>query len=399
MCVLFLHRRNPTLVATVGLFYYAELQVFFKFSYVSACKLGLAHVIEMMLPLLILFCYQIIGMMPATMDCETSQQMGSETMEKLQNQVHMLEMKNEVLQTKNELLELKNNQLHEKNQNSDHRMRQLEEQLNMNAEKNHDINSCDISRAKPNLTETTRSTGQVPIPSMEKFNGKFWDIFITRFECTSDCCHWTESDKLLYLLQHLKGEAAEFVYVKSDHSERSSYQNLKYALSQRFGKPAESRSCYLSQLEDLSLSSERSLQEGLPVYCTDIRYLLRKAFPKVSVKAQSEMEVDYFTQNIEDADLRRMVGMKCPQNLQTAREIAETFVRILEEAVQQKASIANVTMSSSDKPPKESKGEQLWNCLRKLTKLVSKRRSRNSKKNRRCYKCRCVGHYVQECHN
>ena len=80
----------------------------------------------MMLPLL-MFCFQIIDTMPATMNCETSQQeMETETIDKLRNKLQMLEMKNELLKLKNQI------------KNKDRRIRQLEEQLKI-----------DRSRARP----------------------------------------------------------------------------------------------------------------------------------------------------------------------------------------------------------------------------------------------------------
>ena len=208
---------------------------------------------------------------------------------------------------------------------------------------------------------------------------------------------------MLHLLQYVKGKAADFVYVKCDKPDRSSYNSLRLAMEERFGSPQDSHLCHISRLNELSLTTDGCFGNGcLPAYFTDIRYLVRKAFPDVDEKARVQIEVDYFIQNIETPELRLTVGMKSPRNIQTAREMVETFIHVEKEAVyvQQKARISNVTISSSDEPLKEpSKGQQVFNCLKQLTKLLVRKKSRNSKKNRRCYACRCTGHYAQECNN
>ena len=303
----------------------------------------------------------------------------------------MLQVQNDVLQTQLKLLEIKF-------KDNGSRVKHLEEQIavmnaGMQKETSQEIQQLNL--------ENSSSRMHTPI-SMDTFDGTNWDVFSTRFECISNGCGWAESEKLIYLIQYLKGEAADFVFVKCVESERSSYHKLSSALEQRFGAPRPSHLCHISQLAELSLTTEGCFNGCLPAYFTDIRYLVRKAFPDVDEKARVQIEVDYFIQNIETPELRLTVGMKSPRNIQTAREMVETFIRVEKEAVyvQQKARISNVTISSSDEPLKEpSKGQQVFNCLKQLTKLLVRKKSRNSKKNRRCYACRCTGHYAQECNN
>ena len=137
-----------------------------------------------------------------------------------------------MLKTRNELLEMK---LQEKIKDTDRKVQGLEGQLEvLNVEMRKGLNN--------QLEEMPLSSSavHVPTPPIEKFDGMNWDAFSTQFECASSCCGWTESEKLFNLLQHLKGEAHNFVFVKCADGDRSSYENLRSALTQRFREPHES---------------------------------------------------------------------------------------------------------------------------------------------------------------
>ena len=249
---------------------------------------------------------------------------------------------------------------------------------------------------------------RMPVPRIEKFDGHDnWESFITQFHCLADNLGWSDSERLLQLLHHVKDDARQFVFVKCNSSTRESYRKLETALQKRFGS-SESRASFIQQLDNLSFTLGDSLAE----YTTDIAYLVRKAWPNAKEETRSEMEVQHFLQNIDNPDLLRTVGMASPPNLQAARDIAETFIHV-EELLQRNIGLHNVrslSMNTENKslmepPVKESKENQLWNCLRLVTTLAKKlsfrrkKKSRNSKTNRRCYNCRCTGHYAHECAN
>ena len=275
------------------------------------------------------------------------------------------------------------------------RVKELEQQLEMMSDELNTLRTSNTS---------TPGHNPIAISSMDKFNGRNWDVYITQFECIADCCCWTDSEKMLFLLKYVQGEAAEVVFVKCSASDRSSYKSLKSAMQLRFGSPQEGHLCHFARLDKLLLTKEGGLQGHLPAYCAEVRYLVRKAFHDLEEGARSKMEVDYFVKNIEDAEFRRTVCMKSPKNLRQAREYAEVFLRIEKGvSIPQPANVCKVAASrkTEDGSPKEqTKGhQQLFYCLKALTKLLCRRKSRNSKKNRRCYRCRCVGHYVYECLN
>ena len=102
--------------------------------------------------------------------------------QRMSNQVQMLQVKNEMLQTQYKLIELEmmNDELQKGNQEI---LRSTQEEC----------------------TSNTSTPVHNPI-SMDKFDGKNWNIYITRCGCIADCCDWTESEKLLFLLQYVQGE-------------------------------------------------------------------------------------------------------------------------------------------------------------------------------------------------
>ena len=118
--------------------------------------------------------------------------------QRMSNQVQMLQVKNEMLQTQYKLLELKF-------KDNGSRVKQLEQQLEMMNDELQKGNQEILRSTQEECTSNTSTPVHNPI-SMDKFDGKNWNIYITRFGCIADCCDWTESEKLLFLLQYVQGE-------------------------------------------------------------------------------------------------------------------------------------------------------------------------------------------------
>ena len=337
----------------------------------------------------------------------------------LRDEVLILQVKNEMLKTRNELLEMKlqevlNVKLCESELKQMKVMHQNCTEVIQNDSSNSDTEDDDSAKdnSDTHIQPTEDSLSKIshmprmPVPRIEKFDGHDnWESFITQFHCLAHNLGWSDSERLLQLLHHVKNDARQFVFLKCNSSTRESYRKLETALQKRFGS-SESRTSFIQQLDNLSFTLGDSLAE----YTTDIAYLVRKAWPNVKEETRSEMEVHHFLHNIDNPDLLRTVGMASPQNLQAARDIAETFIHV-EESLQRNIGLHNVkllsmhTENKSVMEPlvKEPKEHQLWNCLRMVTTLAKKlsfrkkKKSRNSKTNRRCYNCRCTGHYAHEC--
>ena len=68
-------------------------------------------------------------------------------------------------------------------------------------------------------------------------------------------------------------------------------------------------------------------KDSLTEFCTDITFLMRKAWPDVDDKTRQEMEVEYFIKNLGDPGMIHTVGNQAPDNLEDARQLAETYMR------------------------------------------------------------------------
>ena len=258
--------------------------------------------------------------------------------------------------------------------------------------KNEDLNSSfsTSSSAKVNM----------PIPRIDKFEGTNWEGFISQFTSLADYFEWSEREQLFQLLHHVAGEARQFVFMKCDKSMRSSYKTLETALKQRFGN-GENRSSFLSQLEALKFGPKDSLAE----FCTDIAFLVRKAWPNVDDKTRQEMEVEYFIKNLGDPGMIRTVGNQAPDNLEDARQLAETYMR-LEDQMKPRRNVVRKVTFQEPQPEQYVTENRLSRFGDDLVRQIEERLAKladSLKPNlgpsqpRACHHCKRQGHFIRNC--
>ena len=261
-----------------------------------------------------------------------------------------------------------------------------------NGDNNDDLNSSfsSSSSAKVNMT----------IPRIDKFEGTNWEGFISQFTSLAEYFEWSTRDQLFQLLHHVAGDARQFVFMKCDNSVRSSYKALETALKQRFGN-GENRSSFLSQLEALKFGPKDSLAE----FCTDIAFLVRKAWPNVDDKTRQEMEVEYFIKNLGDLGMIRTVGNQAPDNLEEARQLAETYMRLEDQMKPRRNVVRKVTFQ--DQEPEQYVTENRLNrfgddLVRQIEKRLAKladslKPNSGPPQPRVCHHCKRQGHFVRSC--
>lgn len=253
-----------------------------------------------------------------------------------------------------------------------------------------------------NSSFSTNSLARVnmPIPRIDKFEGTNWEGFISQFTSLADYFEWGEREQLFQLLHHVAGDARQFVFMKCDKSVRSSYKTLETALKQRFGN-GENRSSFLSQLEALKFGPKDSLAE----FCTDVAFLVRQAWPNVDDKTRQEMEVEYFVKNLGDPGMIRTVGNQAPDNLEEARQLAETYMRLEDQMKPRRNVVRKVTFQ--DQQPEQYVTEDRLNRFgadlvrqmeERLTRLAeSLKLNSGQPQPRACHNCKRQGHFIRNC--
>lgn len=249
------------------------------------------------------------------------------------------------------------------------------------------INHQSSDKVEPVNTTKVR----MPMPSIDKFEGKNWEGFISQFTSLANYFNWTPKDKCFQLEQHLAGEAKQFLYHKCGEEVRSSYENAERALKQRFGNSC-SRDNIMTKLESLKLGQRDSIAE----FCTDIAYLVRQAYPHLDDHTRAEIEVDYFIKGLVDPGMIRTVGNQAPDSLDTARRLAETYMRLEDQMRPRKSNLRQVTFKEPDESfVTEEKllqfGEDLVKRFEETLAKVQDARKPV------CFHCKRPGHFARNC--
>ena len=184
----------------------------------------------------------------------------------------------------------------------------------------------DPPRGNSHSSPSVAKVSHMPVPCIDKFDGQNWEGFASQFHNLADHLGWSDNERLLQLLHHVKDDARQFVFLKCDATVRASFCRLESALRKRFGS-SETRSSFVMQLENLKYTPSR---DSLAEYCTDIAFLVRKAWPDASDHMRDVMEVEFFIKNINDPGMMRMVGGKIPRDIDEAREFAEQHLQVEE---------------------------------------------------------------------
>ena len=132
------------------------------------------------------------------------------------------------------------------------------------------------------------------------FTGKGgWTTFIKQSQAIGMTAHWTQQEKLHYLLVSLKEEAAEYAFdLEDDILEH--YDALVHELALRFHVTSTGDSS-----QQLFYSRKIKPHESLREYTADLKRLILRAFPRgVSVEVWEDMTLKQFFDGLHDEDVR-----------------------------------------------------------------------------------------------
>ena len=289
---------------------------------------------------------------------------------------------------------------------------QMQEKLRMMSHRQQQSRKSGYGDADDDDDSTRAPRSGMSVPRIDKFDGNNWEGFASQFNSLADYYNWNSKERLLQLLHHVRDEARQFVYTKCDDSVRESYPKLEKALKQRFGAN-ENKASFLYQLENIKFGPRDSLIE----YCTDIAFLVRKAWPNMDEDTRADMEVEYFIKNLGDPGMVRTVGNKNPQDLDEARQFVEKYTQ-LEEAMKPRRGVRQVSFGADDHATPyvsenrlkefganlqgniikeiEVRFEKLNDAFKSSTSPTwSKQRPPNN--NIVCYNCNRQGHISRQC--
>ena len=154
------------------------------------------------------------------------------------------------------------------------------------------------------------------------FTGKGrWTTFIKQFQAIGITAHWTEQEKLHYLLVSLKEEAAEYAFDLEDDI-LEDYDALVHELALRFRVTSTRDSS-----QQLFYSRKIKPHESLREYAADLKRLILRAFPRgVSVEVREDMTLKQFFDGLHDEDARFHVKtLQHPRNIDHAVELVQQY--------------------------------------------------------------------------
>ena len=142
------------------------------------------------------------------------------------------------------------------------------------------------------------------------------DDWLTHLDLCSKINGWTEEQKTNFLAVKLKGPALQ-LYTDLPEAKKHNYVELEKSLQERFS-PRGQAELYRAQLK----ARVRRKGETLPELASNIRRLVVKAYPDVSVEFRDELGRDYFLDALDSPDIRIQVRRLKPKTLSAAVSLA-----------------------------------------------------------------------------
>ena len=265
---------------------------------------------------------------------------------------------------------------------------------------NHDFRMQERESRRPygrTWTDNDQTSRTIPLTN---FNGRasnkkpatydgtssFQD-YLVQFNMTGDLNHWEERTKAMELATSLRG-AAQTVLSDLRPEQRTDFDQLISALTARF-EPTNQTELYRAQIKGRLRKKSESVQE----LATDIKRLVRRAYPQATNDLKDQIARDCFIDSINEHELEWFVYQGKPKTVDEAMQLALEY-----EAFQVgRKRVANVRQcSTKDQAEKTSDVDKILNRLKTLESKFETMVSQTSA-NLTCYKCRARGHKARDC--
>ena len=248
----------------------------------------------------------------------------------------------------------------------------------------------------------------------DKFTGdEDWEQYISHFEDCAELGQWSDREMFLTLAASLKGQARVF-YTSLPLTEKRNYQQLTFALEQRFGSVRQ-QARWLSKFQARS----KLVGESIATFGDDLRLLARKAYGNLEPEAQEMLALQQFYKALS-VDMRCRVLDKNCSNIAEAVEVVERYEDLLAESYSggdrrrnfvRHVGIENGNNSVSFDNNNNSgryrnitqDGNDLQKTLRsiqfRLDRIERGQRKRPQNDQRACYFCKSTEHLYRNCPN
>jgi hypothetical protein len=153
------------------------------------------------------------------------------------------------------------------------------------------------------------------------------DQFLMQFESCADYNKWTDEEKAVLLIAHLKGPARQLLPADSS-SPRPTFEDLSVKLRERFGPSAE-EALNLAQIN----SRRRREKETIPQLAQWFRSIAPRAYPELGhirgkEKLWEKHLVQPFIASLTDVEQRKYVHLETPKSLSEAAKLALKYEEI-----------------------------------------------------------------------
>ena len=209
----------------------------------------------------------------------------------------------------------------------------------------HDCHHAEESNNRGRGFRAAPTRVTVSLPPQEHYDGQGrpWEGFIFSFRSLAEACQWDEREQRFRLLACLRGDAADFVFQQLDADVVNDLDKLIVALEGRFAA-RKTPSAFVSQLESRRLGPKETISD----YAADIRRLTTFGYPTADAATMEMIATRHFLRGLGDNSMSMTIGMQEPKTLQEAREIAERYHHLREEAVRNTSRSGIRSVSSSE---------------------------------------------------
>ena len=211
--------------------------------------------------------------------------------------------------------------------------------------------------------------------------------YLVQFNMTGDLNCWDERTKAMELATSLRG-AAQTVLSDLRPEQRTDFNQLISALTARF-EPTNQTELYRAQIKGRLRKKSETVQE----LATDIKRLVRRAYPQATNDLKDQIARDCFIDSLNDHELEWFVYQGKPKTVDEAMQLALEY-----EAFQvgRKRTVNVRQCSTEDKAEETSDVDKILNRLKTLESKFETVVNQGSA-NITCYKCRARGHKARDC--